>query len=115
MLSPKKHVKKRYIATLDRSPDSGISARFEEGVVLKDGTVCKSGQASLLDGTRVAVEISEGKYHQVKRMFAALGYHVEALERVRIGALSLDGDLSPGEVREMTKDEADLVFSDKSV
>lgn len=115
MLSPKRHVKKRYIATLDRSPDDSISVRFEEGVVLRDGTVCKSGQASLLDGTRVAVEISEGKYHQVKRMFAALGYHVEALERVRIGALSLDGDLSPGEVREMTKDEADLVFSDKSV
>ena len=115
MLSPKKHVKKRYIATLDRTPDDSISVRFEEGIILKDGTVCKSGQASLLDGTRVAVEISEGKYHQVKRMFAALGYHVEALERVRIGALSLDGDLSPGEVREMTKDEADLVFSDKSV
>lgn len=115
MLSPKKHVKKRYIATLDRTPDDSISVRFEEGIVLKDGTVCKSGQASLLNGTRVAVEISEGKYHQVKRMFAALGYHVEALERVRIGALSLDGDLSPGEVREMTKDEADLVFSDKSV
>ena len=115
MLSPKKHVDKRYIATLDRSPDDSISVRFEEGIVLKNGTVCKSGQASLLDGTRVAVEISEGKYHQVKRMFAALGYHVEALERVRIGALSLDGDLSPGEVREMTKDEADLVFSDKSV
>ena len=115
MLSPKKHVKKRYIATLDRTPDDSISIRFEEGIVLKDGTVCKSGQASLLDGTRVAVEISEGKYHQVKRMFAALGYHVEALERVRIGVLSLDGDLSPGEVREMTKDEADLVFSDKSV
>ena len=115
MLSPKKHVKKRYIATLDRTPDDSISIRFEEGIVLKDGTVCKSGQASLLDGTRVAVEISEGKYHQVKRMFAALGYHVEALERVRIGALSLDGDLAPGEVREMTKDEADLVFLDKSV
>lgn len=115
MLSPKKHVKKHYIATLDRTPDDSISVRFEEGIVLKDGTVCKSGQAFLLDGTRVAVEISEGKYHQVKRMFAALGYHVEALERVRIGALSLDGDLSLGEVREMTKDEADLVFSDKSV
>ena len=115
MLSPKKHVKKHYIATLDRTPDDSISVRFEEGIVLKDGTVCKSGQAFLLDGTRVAVEISEGKYHQVKRMFAALGYHVEALERVRIGALSLDGDLSLGEVREMTKDEADLVFLDKSV
>ena len=45
----------------------------------------------------------------------ACGVRFCKLERVRIGALSLDGDLSPGEVREMTKDEADLVFSDKSV
>lgn len=110
MLSPKKHVKKRYIATLDRSPDSGISARFEEGVVLKDGTVCKSGQASLLDGTRVAVEISEGKYHQVKRMFASLGYHVEALRRVRIGNLSLDAGSQPGDMRVLTAEEAAKVF-----
>ncbi|WP_407384722.1 pseudouridine synthase [Ruminococcus sp.] len=110
MLSPKKHVMKRYIATLDREPDGSIPERFSQGVTLGDGTVCKSAVADLLGGVRVAVQLSEGKYHQVKRMFAALGYHVEALERVRIGALALDPALSPGEVREMTAEEADTVF-----
>ena len=110
MLSPKKHVDKRYIATLDRSPDDSICERFKEGITLGDGTLCKSGQASILDNSRVEVVISEGKYHQVKRMFAALGYHVEALERIQIGALRLDPALSLGEVREMTAREADAVF-----
>ncbi len=110
MLSPKKHVDKRYIATLDRSPDDSICERFKEGITLGDGTLCKSGQAVILDNSRVEVVISEGKYHQVKRMFAALGYHVEALERIQIGALRLDPALSLGEVREMTAREADAVF-----
>lgn len=110
MLSPKKHVQKRYIATLDREPDDSIASAFEAGIVLGDGTVCKSGQAVPLGGCRVAVEISEGKYHQVKRMFAALGYHVEALRRVRIGGLALDEGLHPGEVRALTAEEAKKVF-----
>ena len=110
MLSPKKHVMKRYIATLDRKPDDSIEQGFRDGITLGDGTVCKSGQAELLGSNRAAVEISEGKYHQVKRMFAALGYHVEALMRVRIGALELDPELREGEVREMTEEEADRVF-----
>ena len=110
MLAPKKHVVKRYIATLDREPDESIVQSFGDGIVLGDGTVCKSGQAELLSASRVAVEISEGKYHQVKRMFAALGYHVEALERVRIGALALDMSLSPGEVKELSREEAGRVF-----
>ena len=110
MLSPKKHVQKRYIATLDREPDKSIISAFEAGIVLGDGTVCKSGQAETLGGCRVAVAISEGKYHQVKRMFAALGYHVEALRRVQIGGLALDTGLSPGEVRVLTAEEAQKVF-----
>ena len=110
MLSPKKHVQKRYIATLDREPDKSIISAFEAGIVLGDGTVCKSGQAETLGGCRVAVTISEGKYHQVKRMFAALGYHVEALRRVQIGGLALDTGLRPGEVRVLTVEEAQKVF-----
>ena len=110
MLSPKKHVQKRYIATLDREPDKSIITAFEAGIILGDGTVCKSGQAETLGGCRVAVTISEGKYHQVKRMFAALGYHVEALRRVQIGGLALDTGLRPGEVRVLTAEEAQKVF-----
>ena len=110
MLSPKKHVQKRYIATLDREPEDSIIASFEAGVVLGDGTVCKSGRAELLGGCRVAAEISEGKYHQVKRMFASLGYHVEALRRVRIGNLTLDAGSQPGDIRVLTAEEAAKVF-----
>lgn len=111
MLSPNKHVVKSYTATLDKEPQADIVTAFARGVTLADGTVCKSASARLTGGLDVYVEISEGKYHQVKRMFAALGYHVEALRRVRIGALGLDESLGEGDFRELSSDEAMAVFS----
>ncbi len=110
MLSPKKHVDKTYIATLDREPDASIGEAFQSGIVLSDGTRCKEGQAVCLGNARVEVTIHEGRYHQVKRMFAALGYRVMALQRVRIGGLSLDPDLREGDFRPMSDAEAALVF-----
>lgn len=112
MLSPKKHVVKTYVATLDRTPEDGIADAFKAGIVLADGTVCKPGEARLLDGCRVEVKISEGKYHQVKRMFAALSYTVVALERIAIGTLCLDRTLPKGGVRPLTEDEIALIFAD---
>ncbi len=111
MLSPNKHVVKSYTATLDKEPQADIVTAFARGVKLADGTVCKSAEARLIGDFDVSVEISEGKYHQVKRMFAALGYHVEALRRVRIGALGLDESLGEGDFRELTPNEAMAVFS----
>ena len=113
MLSPKKHVEKTYLATLDREPDDLVVTAFAQGMTLADGSVCQPGQAELLGEMLVRVTIHEGKYHQVKRMFAALGYHVTALERVRIGGLTLDKDLKKGEVRVLTEAEAGLVFADE--
>ena len=110
MLAPNKHVDKTYLVTLDREPDESVGEAFQAGITLGDGTVCKPGQAVPLGGCRVKVVIREGKYHQIKRMFAALGYHVEALTRVGIGALKLDDSLAPGEVRELTAAEAGKVF-----
>ena len=110
MLSPKKHVDKTYIAALDRAPDDALFVRFAEGITLADGTVCRPAEAQMLDDGRVQVTIREGKYHQVKRMFAAAGCHVEALERVRIGGLYLDPALAPGEVRVLSAEEAARVF-----
>ena len=110
MLAPNKHVDKTYLATLDREPDGGVDEAFRAGIILSDGTVCQPGSAEPLGGCRVKVVIREGKYHQVKRMFASLGYHVEALERVQIGALKLDAALAPGEVRELTGEEKESVF-----
>lgn len=110
MLSPNKHVVKSYIASLDKEPQTDIVTNFARGVTLADGTVCKSASARLIGGFDVSVEISEGKYHQVKRMFAALGYHVEALRRVRIGALELDETLREGEYLELSPDDVMAVF-----
>lgn len=110
MLAPRKHVAKRYVATLDRAPGEDITPAFAAGMVLADGTVCKSAVAEPLGGLQAAVELSEGKYHQVKRMFAAAGYRVTALRRVRIGALSIDPALGPGGVRELSAEEAARVF-----
>lgn len=110
MLSPNRHVDKTYIAALDREAGQEVAERFAQGIELRDGTVCKAGQAVPLGGCRVRVVISEGKYHQVKRMFAALGYRVTALERVAIGALELDAALAPGQVRELTDEEKERVF-----
>lgn len=110
MLSPKKHVDKTYAATLDREPDESIGEAFKKGITLSDGTVCQPGQALCLGNMRAEVTIREGKYHQVKRMFAALGYKVVALERIRIGALSIDKALGQGEIRPLTNAEAMRVF-----
>ena len=112
MLSPKKHVDKVYLATLDREPDEAVGTAFAEGITLSDGTKCLPGQAVPIGENRVQATIREGKYHQVKRMFAALGYRVTALERVKIGGLSLDEKLEKGAVRVMTEAEAMLVFAD---
>ncbi len=110
MLSPKKHVDKTYLATLDRAPDKSVPEAFASGISLADGTVCKPGAAVISDDCRVEVTIHEGKSHQVKRMFAALGYRVTALERIRIGALDLDPSLAKGEVLPLSKEELALVF-----
>ena len=83
---------------------------FAAGIALADGTVCKPGVAVISDDCRVEVTIHEGKYHQVKRMFAALGYRVTTLERIRIGALDLDHSLEKGGVRPLSKEEIALVF-----
>ncbi|MBO5064773.1 MAG: rRNA pseudouridine synthase [Clostridia bacterium] len=109
ILSPSKHITKTYIATLDSLIDYEEGRRcFEEGVVLKDGTVLLSAKLSLLDTSDKPVYkviIKEGKYHQIKRMFASLGAKVVALERVAMGGLALDEALNPGESRLITADE----------
>ena len=98
LTSPKHHVDKVYVATLDREPTAEMTAAFARGIELnEEGERLQTMPAVLepLDGKRAQVTLREGKYHQVRRMFAALGVHVVALERVRLGGWSL-GDLAPG-------------------
>ncbi len=109
ILSPKKHIMKTYIATLtDEITDSDIE-HFKRGVELKDGTLCLEAVLEKLDETTVQVQIHEGKYHQIKRMFAAIGNHVVELKRVKMGELELDLSLAEGECRELSAAELDLV------
>lgn len=113
ILSPSRHVTKTYLARLASPIDyEEGQKRFEEGVVLKDGTVLLSANLTLIedsDNPLYKVVIKEGKYHQVKRMFAALGSKVVELKRIKIGCLALDETLEPGESRLITTDELNSI------
>lgn len=110
LLSPKRHVWKRYRMTVSgRLTDEDVLA-FAQGVPLKDFTALPATLRVLEanDGeSRAEVEIREGKYHQIKRMCLARGHEVLALSRVSFGTLVLDTALAPGEYRALTTDELD--------
>lgn len=118
ILSPKKEIYKTYFVRLNGVLPQGAYAEFEQGITLEDGTKCLPARLFCApEGEDCArVQICEGKFHQVKRMFAAIGLTVTHLKRERIGGLALDGGLREGEYRRMTGDEARLVFlPDKQV
>lgn len=112
ILSPKNHVEKTYHARLAQRLSDGDIDRFLSGIELRDGTLCLEAKLSVIedsDTPLVEVIIHEGKYHQVKRMFAALGNRVTELKRVKIGNLSLDKSLAEGQCREITQEEIRLI------
>lgn len=113
ILSPARHVDKTYIAEVsDKINFEKAKKAFNDGVVLSDGTVLLSAQLELLsdsDKQIFKVVIKEGKYHQIKRMFASLGTSVVELKRVAIGGLVLDSELKEGEARIITKTELNLI------
>jgi 16S rRNA pseudouridine516 synthase len=102
LTSPRHHIEKTYVATLDADPSPAVVQAFAEGVPLKEegGELIKTLPATLtlLGNKRAEVTLHEGKYHQVRRMFAAHGLHVEALVRTRFGEWTL-AELSVGEWR----------------
>ena len=105
LLSPKSHVPKTYVAELDMGITDADVEAFKDGIVLDDGYKCKSAELEALDDKSVRIVIYEGKFHQVKRMFAAVGKTVTALKRVKMNELCLDPGLEPGEARELTDRE----------
>lgn len=118
ILSPKNHIFKTYIAGLEHSLGNAEIEMLENGITLGDGTVLKEAKVEIIeDGDKpfVKIMICEGKYHQVKRMFAAAGNKVNSLHRSKMGSLELDSTLKPGECREITMEELLLVQSNKNI
>ncbi|PGM55699.1 pseudouridine synthase [Bacillus sp. AFS053548] len=114
LLSPKKHVPKKYYATIDGVVTEADIKAFEKGVTLEDGYLTKPGYLTILksgEESEIELVIMEGKFHQVKRMFEAVGKKVTYLKRLEMGPLKLDEDLELGEYRELTDEEIDLLKS----
>ena len=108
LLSPKKHVDKRYYVRVDGALDETDRAAFEAGMTLGDGFRCLSAGLEIVSSgseSEALVTLREGKFHQIKRMFAARGKPVLYLKRLAMGSLRLDENLAPGAWRELTPEE----------
>ncbi len=104
--SPKHHCEKTYLVTLADPVEDFYAEQLAEGILLRgEKTPTKPAVLEILDDYNVNLTISEGRYHQVKRMFAALGNKVVALHRWRIGHVILDDNLAEGELRALTEEE----------
>ncbi|MGB4247248.1 MAG: 16S rRNA pseudouridine(516) synthase RsuA [Pseudohongiellaceae bacterium] len=104
--SPRHLFAKVYRAQLHSPVDEQTIAAFASGMLLRgEDKPTAPAQCVALADNEAEVTLNEGRYHQVKRMFAACGNHVLALHRLKIGAVTLDADLAPGEYRALTADE----------
>lgn len=112
VISPKRHVKKTYRARLARALDGSEGALFASGTLMLEGDHKPLAPADLevVSDTEALLSVTEGRYHQVRRMFAATGNHVEELHRERLGGLTLPEDLAPGEWKLLSDDEIALIF-----
>ena len=112
LMSPARHVSKVYEAVVEGVLARDAAEQFQKGLVLRDGAVWRPARLeTLAEGaqTQVRVTLREGKYHQVKRMVAAVGGAVVQLRRVQLGGLVLDPELPAGAFRELTGDELALL------
>ncbi|RKQ38525.1 16S rRNA pseudouridine(516) synthase RsuA [Enterobacter sp. R1(2018)] len=113
--SPRHHCEKTYLVTLESPVADDTAAQFAQGVQLhNEKDLTKPARLEIITPTEVRLTISEGRYHQVKRMFAAVGNRVIGLHRERIGDIELDQDLEPGEYRPLTAEEIASVGMPKS-
>ena len=112
MLHPKYHVTKTYYVEVNGLLAEDASAFFENGVTFDDGTVCKPAKLEIietsLEKSSANISISEGKFHQVKKMFLAYGVKVTYLKRLSFGQFHL-GDLPVGHYRELTSEEKEIL------
>lgn len=114
LLSPKKHVPKTYFAVIEGEVTEEDIIAFRNGVTLDDGYETKPGELVILKSglmSDIELTITEGKFHQVKRMFQAVGKRVVYLKRISMGSLKLDETLELGEYRELTDEELEELMN----
>lgn len=108
--SPRVHCPKTYRVTLSEPIDAAAIARLEQGLELRNESRPTSpARVHRLDDRLIDLTISEGRYHQVRRMLAAVGNHVDGLHRWRIGTIIIDPALAPGQYRELSAEEVDCL------
>ena len=111
VISPKSLIEKEYLVTLDKPITAEDIKVLEAGVTLADGTVCRPAKVRQTERENVvSMTITEGKYHEIKRMLGVVGIGVNELERIRIGSLCKDDKLDVGQYRELTEEDLSLVW-----
>lgn len=113
LLKPGRHVDKLYFARIDGEVSEKEIELFREGVDIGDDTLTKPAKLCILnvnDGiSEIEITITEGRYHQIKRMFEAVGMEVIFLKRLSMGPLKLDAELEPGEFRPLSEEELSVL------
>ena len=107
LLSPKKHVDKVYYIEYEGELVSDVKEKFKEGIILEDNYKCLPASIELLNDNKAYITISEGKFHQVKRMINMCNGEVTYLKRIKFGPLELDNSLKEGEYRFLSNLELD--------
>lgn len=109
LLHPQYHVDKSYQVVVNGLLTSDHIQKFKDGIVFLDGTTCKPAQLEILSSSptesRASITISEGKFHQVKKMLLSVGVKVTALKRVQFGPWNLDDNLQEGDYRPLNSEE----------
>lgn len=113
MLHPSHHVDKTYLVEVNGLLTQKAVQAFAEGIVFHDGTKCKPAQLEILEAgdswSQARVTLSEGKFHQIKKMFLCVGVKVTSLTRVSFGGFDLPADLAEGEYRCLTAEEIQIL------
>lgn len=113
LLSPARHVEKEYECHLAHPLSEEQAGRLERGVDIGDQELTKPAAVRRLDDKRILLTITEGRFHQVKRMLHAVGNEVQYLKRLRMGALELDRELPKGSFRRLTEEETERLHHDR--
>ena len=113
LLHPQYPVEKTYHVEVNGPLTSQHKIAFQEGIRFLDGTICQPAQLSILSSSsslsRATVKISEGKFHQIKKMFLAVGVKVTYLKRIQFGDFTLDPDLAKGDYRALNQEELEII------